>query len=314
MEWSDIHFSRGLYPSDGDVEESKVKAYATEINCEVDRLIFSGHDKARRHQKRHAKTLGKDFCAISTELQIPITELDETTIKSFAYKSIAENEPKLLREIIFSGKLDINGVIDDHRGWNCLMLACYAGCRDLVHLLLENQADVNIQDTCGNTPLTIAAREEFREIVVELIRQGADTEQRDKLGYTAVLVATKFGNADALEALLEKGADVDATLPNGDTALHIAARSGKTAVACLLWRYGCKRDAKNDLGQTALDVAQEQHQHGPERIILASLGRFNELGESKDSIYHKEITGSYDQLLRIWSKGVIDSRLTAHNR
>jgi hypothetical protein len=114
---------------------------------------------------------------------------------------------------------------------------------------------------------------------VDLIRAAAETEARNKLGYTPVLTAAECGNADVLEALLDKGADVDAALPDGRTALHIAAGAGRTAVIALLWRFHCKRDGVDREGRTPLDVARQEHRLGAEKILLASLGEFDEFVE-----------------------------------
>ncbi|KAJ9134292.1 hypothetical protein NKR23_g10251 [Pleurostoma richardsiae] len=273
--------------------ENEVRAFAGEINCELDRLIYSGHDKAVRHQKRHTAEIAREMTTtIDVIPEQSVQDCDWNALRELARKAIAEDDTALMREVVLSRNFEIDSVVDDHHGWNSLMLASYAGRKEQARLLLEAGADPDHRDLCRNSPLIIAAREEFREVLVELIRHGADTEQRDGRGYTAAMVAARFGNADVLEALLQKGADVDAALPNGRTALHIAAATGQPAIVCLLWKYGCRRDVRDKSGKTPLDLAKEENQHGAEKILLASLGEFEEFveldGDSESSIERRK--------------------------
>ena len=61
--------------------------------------------------------------------------------------------------------------------------------RQILLMLLENDADVNAVDTAGNTPLHCAARWDASEMAWVLIHQGADPHIRNSAGETAADVA-----------------------------------------------------------------------------------------------------------------------------
>ncbi|KAL1270179.1 hypothetical protein QQF64_032468, partial [Cirrhinus molitorella] len=60
--------------------------------------------------------------------------------------------------------------------------ACDRGHKDLVSLLLQNNADINSQDDEGQTALHYASACEFAEIVELLLKAGADPSIKDQEG------------------------------------------------------------------------------------------------------------------------------------
>ena len=60
---------------------------------------------------------------------------------------------------------------------------------DIVRLLIEQGADVAVQDEFGATPLHIAARNSALEMARLLIDRGADIEVKDEDGRTPLIYA-----------------------------------------------------------------------------------------------------------------------------
>ena len=72
---------------------------------------------------------------------------------------------------------------------------------EIVKLLLEADADVNIRDVGGSTALMEAAARGFREVVTLLLRRGADVDTINHEGLTATDLAQAHGWVDVANLL-----------------------------------------------------------------------------------------------------------------
>ncbi|XP_016146012.1 acyl-CoA-binding domain-containing protein 6-like [Sinocyclocheilus grahami] len=91
-----------------------------------------------------------------------------------------ENNIEYVSEAISSKKMEVN--TRDEEGRALLHWACDRGHKDLVSLLLQNNADINSQDDEGQTALHYASACEFAEIVELLLKAGADPSIKDQEG------------------------------------------------------------------------------------------------------------------------------------
>jgi ankyrin repeat protein len=162
------------------------------------------------------------------------------------------------------------------------------GSLDLIKVLLEHGADVNVQlkkqqpyrskvdrgaDTMlgtGTTPLLRAAKAGDAAAIEVLLAKGGDAKIPTKVGFTPVMAAAGLGSkeedttgrkkteAEAIASIklcLDAGADVNAVNNQGDTALHGAAQKGYDQVVQFLVDHGAKLDIKDKRGRTPLDAA-----------------------------------------------------------
>ncbi|MFD1341993.1 ankyrin repeat domain-containing protein [Litorisediminicola beolgyonensis] len=83
--------------------------------------------------------------------------------------------------------------------------------------LLEDGADPDVVDKAGWSALHFAAKECSQDLVKMLVEAGANLELRDRHGNTPLWRATLNykGGAEAISSLLEAGADPDAENRNG---------------------------------------------------------------------------------------------------
>lgn len=134
--------------------------------------------------------------------------------------------------------LDQGASIDslDKNGYGLLHRFCYDRLQNaqldgklLMNILLERGADINIQDSAGNTPLHIACRENAIRAVGYLVNYSRklpserqiDTESRNNRHETPLHIAAKTGSAGLVAILCNQmHANVNALDENRRTPLH----------------------------------------------------------------------------------------------
>lgn len=92
---------------------------------------------------------------------------------------------------IFLKKGGINVNKRDAEGNTPLYYACLKGFRDIVTILLDNDADVSIANNSSEIPLHATARSGNKEIIGKLIQYGANLDATDKEGRTPLIVSIR---------------------------------------------------------------------------------------------------------------------------
>ncbi|CAG0905805.1 unnamed protein product [Cyprideis torosa] len=163
-----------------------------------------------------------------------------------------------------------------------------AATLEIATVLIDNEAEVNVRDRWGQTPLYLATRLDHQPIVKLLLSNGADPNIPDKAERTPLLHASRrHGHQSIVELLLAHGADVLATdrrgrtplseakteelilvmigltedlnrqdQQTGNTLLHSCCLHGSEEAAKRLIEKGARLDVKNSKGETALDIAR----------------------------------------------------------
>ena len=113
--------------------------------------------------------------------------------------------------------------------------------------LLEAKADANAQNWVGKTSLHLA---QSPDIIEMLLQAGADIEIRDTSRYTALhSVACRPEREVLLKKLLEAGADRMAVDNNKRTALWLCAGQGDVRASKMLSDVGTNPDVKTVYGR-----------------------------------------------------------------
>jgi len=112
-----------------------------------------------------------------------------------------------------------------------LMWSTRSGNVDIIKVLLEAGADVNLKDRDGRTALMYAARDGHAAAAELLVLWMAKVDDQDDDGRTALIFAASQNNESVVKVLLRRGATVDLANYENRTALMYACREGSIEVA-----------------------------------------------------------------------------------
>ncbi len=128
--------------------------------------------------------------------------------------------------------------IDDYAGdgFTALGLACYFGHYEVARLLILKGADVNLPSKNGFNvyPIHSAAAGNYTNILRLLIESGAQVNVKQQAGSTPLHAAAQYGNLDMLIILLESGAEVNVRMEGGKLPADLAREKGYDEIAEIL--------------------------------------------------------------------------------
>jgi len=163
--------------------------------------------------------------------------------------------------------------IQDATGWTALMHATQAQRPKIVSELLGANASVHIaaSEDSQTTALMLAAMGARNELCTLLLKAGAPRDAHDTSGCQAVHYAARQGNGGALVSLIAARARVNGQNSAGLTPLLVAATSGRSECVKILLANLADPRAKDDEGRTATDIALV-HDHERVLAVLANAG------------------------------------------
>ncbi|PAA66982.1 hypothetical protein BOX15_Mlig014843g1 [Macrostomum lignano] len=126
--------------------------------------------------------------------------------------------------------------------------------------LLVAQADVNLPQQNGGTPLLIATQQGHGGMVRRLIQAKADVNCGNVNGTTPLYIASQYGNAGLIQRLLDAGAAPDQPETDGTAPLWVAAQNGHFEAVERLVQAGCELDPRRlETQSTPLFIAAENN-------------------------------------------------------
>ena len=145
----------------------------------------------------------------------------------------------------------------------CVHLACKnTDNPELINLLHENGADIDVRDVDAETPLFHAVSCNFTNTARELIDLGADVNAANLSSQDSILhIAVAFDHCEIIPKLLQQGADYSFTNKHGNTIAHKAAAWGTRYTVELLSKLnlsGLDLSVKDADGKTASDHIAER--------------------------------------------------------
>ncbi|XP_006635908.3 transient receptor potential cation channel, subfamily N, member 1 [Lepisosteus oculatus] len=166
-------------------------------------------------------------------------------------------------------------------GWSPLLLAAEQGHKQIVKILLQNHARVDVFDEHGNAALHLVSGKGHEEIADILLSHKAFVNAKTKLGMTPLHLGAQNGYNRLVRMLVETHmAGIDALSLNKQTPLHLAALNGQLEVCSSLLNMRADVNATDIHGQTPLHLAAENDHsevvklflnHRPELATLANV-------------------------------------------
>lgn len=240
--------------------------------------------------------------------EVTVNQAEETDSLKRA-RSIAESllflsaeEPIELPSMPKKAKIDLFAAVDtgnmaalqnievadliafNEAGSTLLIHAAKIGALQIVELLLERGADLELSDKQGLTALNYAALNGHRDLVEFLLDSMGEAQAMIELaaGYS-LHCATTNGHLNVVQLLLDRDAYVDTKL-KGFTALHCAAANGHVNIAELLLKKGAKIYLTNLKGHTALHLAAFKNHGEVCKVLIGCLKHIPDDDTIKKSI------------------------------
>lgn len=189
-------------------------------------------------------------------------------------------------------KPNIDYVVRDDNGWTALHVAAYYGHVEVVAILHEAQADLDLRDDKGSTPLLLATRREHLEVMRELLCDGEEDEDRE--GHLRQREgAGNFAHAreppPLAVAQIESKDSKDEVAP-----LMMAAANGFLAGVQLLMKHGADCNTRDADSRTPIINASRWRN----REVVSALLERKQLSKTSDQ---DEI--EHTSLLKVASRG-----------
>jgi len=267
----------------------------------IDYLITNGSDMD--HRDFSERTVVDDLCdavLISQNNKKP-------TLKRFLDLNENEDYMALLKKMLLfkpkinQAKVDGRSLIFDLVNENNL---------ELIKLIVNAGADLNIEDNEGNTPLSCMIdnglkitrqkeKELFLERLVFLLKFRIDISTIDKEGRTIFHKAVMADDIEVVEKLLTKKTNLDIKDKQGRTALHHTQWKGNYKIARLLIAAGADINAADYAGFTILNYAAIL---GHTRLVIVLIASgilmYNHRKKSKSvAKFFKERESNLDKLV-----------------
>lgn len=163
--------------------------------------------------------------------------------------------------------------IKNSKGVSLLHVAVGSGNKELVDILIEKKADLNI-DYKGTSALQLAINKGNTEISKTLIKSGAD-------GSKAIQLAVSLNQKEIVQLLVDYGADLDSKNQSKTTAMRIAINKGYTEISEILIKAGADLSLRGEDGKSYIEAAVEKGEIKTVKALLAYGANVN----SKDNNY-----------------------------
>ncbi len=241
-------------------------------------LLFSAYQTAQNHetQKRaEIRTLissDENFITETTFREEQTTESEETVVENYTsgtlLTAVSQKDKSLVEDIVKDKSYNIDE--NDAEGNTPLNLAVHSNQVEIAKILINHQANINLQNAIKDSPYLYAAAQGKNEILAYMLEHAKpDLTVHNRFGGNGLIPAAEKGHIKNVKLLLAANQEsVNFQNNFGYTALieAVALRDGSTLyqdIIKLLLDSGADQHIQDNSGRTALDYA---NQYGYEEI------------------------------------------------
>ncbi|WP_342189704.1 ankyrin repeat domain-containing protein [Spiroplasma endosymbiont of Dilophus febrilis] len=175
---------------------------------------------------------------------------------------------------------------------------------EIAELLIDNGADVNLQDENDATPLYYAISTNNKEMVQLLINKGANIKNITKNGLTPLYYAIILDNKEMVQLLIEKGANVNMQDENGLTPLHFAIEENNQEMVQLLINNNADVNIKiTSDGATILHYAILNNKKEMVKLLIKKGANVNKGVNGLIPLYYAISTNNKEMVQLLINKG-----------
>ncbi|CAG2000223.1 unnamed protein product [Fusarium graminearum] len=167
---------------------------------------------------------------------------------------------------------DIN--IQDHSGCTPLYYAAHCGNAEVVRLLIDLKADLDVTNKHNETALVAACKKRHEDVVLNLVKAQADVHIQSEFG-TALQAVSLVGSKICAEKILERygKSRIRETCGPFGTSLHAAAFHGHADLVKLLCTHRIDVNASDRTYGTPLTAAASGLNPGQEPSLFLEISR-----------------------------------------
>ena len=185
-----------------------------------------------------------------------------------------------------------------------LNLAEYQSLPEVVKILVRHNANINLQDVGGNTPLHLLSKSRLNEadvidLTLLLLDHGAEVNRQDKGNQSPLHLAVLRGWTKLSAILLEHGADVTAEDYNRRTVLHsllsesLFDEGAIINLSLLLLKYGARVNRQDKDNKTPLHLAVVHGWTKLSAILLEHGADVTAEDNNRRTVLHALLSGSW---------------------
>ena len=217
--------------------------------------------------EKNRETLMNDERIKSLEKhKAPIKKIQQKKSDNYFLESLKKEESTIIKHHLASTNYQGSNY---NIGYTPLMIAVKEQKKELVKLLVENGAYLDVKDKSGDTPLVLASSIKNLDLVKLLLQNNANP---DLGNFPPIMWAVIHGDISMLKLFLQAGANLNVQTTDGMTALMWAAKKGDTHATWELLKHGARVNIQNIRGKTALILASRRGYLGTIRLLLNNGG------------------------------------------
>ncbi|KAG0207420.1 hypothetical protein BGX33_006835 [Mortierella sp. NVP41] len=207
-------------------------------------------DKDHKTMLMVAATENK-HCVLRYLLALPSIDVDQQDDEgeTALYQAAAAGSTECVQLLLLAGASTSLG---NEEAITPLIIASYNGFLTICRLLISiGHANVNQQDNTQKSALLLASYAGHVDVLALLIEQGASLNILDQYGWSSLMLAAYAGKLDACKLLLSQGADPHIKTANGKNARSLSWDAGHKSIAVYITRF-LTREGSNGGGTSSI--------------------------------------------------------------